>query len=519
MWMNPYMNQNIGAYIVSYVVPIFIDGTSVGIVGMDVNFTKIQEEVAAMQVYDTGYAYLVNDSNEIMYHKDYETGTKLEEVNSDAVAILSDPEKEGKVEQVGNKVMVYAKLGNDMKYVMTAPDSEMLARTNRMSSLIIISAAVCLVLALLYAMFEGTKVAKPIQQVTAIVKKTAGLNFVSDSQNKKLLTMKDEIGGMANATHQMRDELREMVGSIIKSCEQLQNSVGQLQESSDAINAMVEDNASLTEELAAAMEETNATTEDISHNLEDINQKAVEIESLSNDGRRLSLEIKERAAKLERATEDSTIRTKQMYENVKANAREALEKSKAVEKINILTSAISEISTQTGLLALNASIEAARAGEAGKGFAVVATEISDLASQTDETVANINEIVKEVNEAVKSIAKCLDTTMEFMGDTVLSDYEEFGKVGEQYMEDASVVEDGMTRVNQAVIQLAENMKNITEAVGNINDAIHESSIGVNEIAERTTDMGVKTSGNADIVSDSTECIQRLSKIAELFTLS
>lgn len=72
-----------------------------------------------------------------------------------------------------------------------------------------------------------------------------------------------------------------------------------------------------------------------------------------------------------------------------------------------------EISSQTGLLALNASIEAARAGEAGRGFAVVATEIGSLADQTSKAIADIGNIVKAVNEAVGNMTECLSETTGF----------------------------------------------------------------------------------------------------------
>ena len=519
IWMEPYLNENINVYMISYVVPLFIEGESVGIVGMDIDFTEIETLVADAKLYDTGYAYLVNDENTIMYHKDYATGTALSEVDASAAEFLSNPENEGAAKNIDGNVIVYTTLKNGMKYVMTVPYNEMISVTNTFTNIIVGIVLVCLVLSVIYAFIVGNSISKPIKNLTKIITKTADFNFEKNAESQKLMKLSDEAGEMARAIHQMRKKMRVMVGNIDESCKALTENFDKIQISSDDVNEMAESNSSLTQELAAGMQETNATTENIRENLSSVNDNASEIESLSTEGKNMSREIMERAVLLEKSTELSAEKTKQMYEKVKVDAQVALEKSKAVEKINTLTGAIEDISSQTGLLALNASIEAARAGEAGRGFAVVATEISNLSNQTTETVSNINAIVQEVYEAVTEMAKCLDTSMEFMGETVLSDYQEFSKVGEQYKEDATVIEESMENVNQAIVELAASMKQITGAVENIGQTINESSIGINEIAGKTSDMGIKTNENTEMVHRSRDKITVLKGIVEQFKLT
>ena len=225
-----------------------------------------------------------------------------------------------------------------------------------------------------------------------------------------------------------------------------------------------------------------------------------------------------RAVELGVTTKDASDKTKEMYTNVKQDTELALQKSKAVQKIGELAEAISEISTQTGLLALNASIEAARAGEAGKGFAVVATEITNLSNQTAETVANISDIVMEVNDAVAEMAKCLDISMEFMGKSVLSDYENFGNVSEQYKRDATVIENSMNNIDSAIVTLTEHIMQIKTSVEGISKTAGESSISINEIAESTSQMAEKTSNNADMVNDSMEKIDLLKDVVGQFKM-
>lgn len=145
-----------------------------------------------------------------------------------------------------------------------------------------------------------------------------------------------------------------------------------------------------------------------------------------------------------------------------------------ITQMHSIVELIGGVTSQTSLLALNASIEAARAGDAGRGFAVVATEISGLATQTKDATVHITNLINDIGSAIEEVV----TAIRGMIEGINHEKEATGNTVESF----NRIADDMSAIQKDVDDLTSNVEELKAA----NEVIVDSIETISAISEEVS---------------------------------
>ncbi|MDD9148023.1 MULTISPECIES: methyl-accepting chemotaxis protein [unclassified Sporolactobacillus] len=308
----------------------------------------------------------------------------------------------------------------------------------------------------------------------------------------------DEFSALAAGINHMIDVNRQMIENITHVSEK----VG---DASQTLVASVEENTASSNEVGSTMSEIAAGASNQAE-LMNKNKEAADVIDQKMEDIAGQTELMKKGAEeligISESNVQSVAKLRSHSERTTAATADIIDAISSLDgrtkNVGKILETISEIASQTNLLALNAAIEAARAGEQGKGFAVVADEVRKLSDQTDSAL-------QEISDLLAGIQKDTENTVTFAGNT--------SRVLEEQYVVVSNFEKAAKNITQAVNSNNERIASIVASVGDMlkeNKVVKKNIDGMTEISEQTAAGTEEVTAS---IEEQTAGLEQLSRLA------